>query len=163
MSYATTTEVSVEKTRAEIERILQRYGANRFAYMCDERTAVICFQAKGKMVKFLLPLPDRNDPSFRRTPGGRKFRSPDEIYRAWEQSCRSKWRSLFLCVKAKLEAVASGITTFEAEFLAHFVLPNGQTFAEHAIPQLEEASKSGRMPQLLLGVASSNGEGTIPV
>lgn len=55
-----------------------------------------------------------------------------------------------LCLKAKLEAVESGITSFEAEFLAHFVIPGGGTFGEYAIPQLEEASKSGSMPTLAL-------------
>lgn len=103
------------------------------------------------MVKFELPLPDRNDKRFFRTPHGRRQRTPDEAFRAWEQACRSNWRALALCVKAKLEAVTTGITTFEAEFLAHFVMPNGQTLGQVAIPQLEQASKEGRMPQLLLG------------
>lgn len=60
-------------------------------------------------------------------------------------------RSLCLCVKAKLEAVESGISSFESEFLAHFVVPGGKTFGEIAIPQLEEARISGKLPQLLLG------------
>jgi len=53
-------------------------------------------------------------------------------------------------VKAKLEAVDSGITTFEAEFLAHFVIPGGGTFGEYAIPQIEEVSKTGQMPLLAM-------------
>jgi hypothetical protein len=57
-------------------------------------------------------------------------------------------------VKAKLEAVESGITTFEAEFLAHFGVPGGGTFGEWAIPQLEKASRTGKMPTLALPVSS---------
>lgn len=151
MAYATDTSVPVERSRAEIERILQRYGATQFAYMSNEKAAVICFVAKSKMVKFLLPLPDRNDKRFWVTPARHNKRTPEEAFKEWEQACRTKWRSLCLCVKAKLEAVDSGITTFEAEFLAHFVLPGGQTFGDYAIPQLDEMSKSGRMPSLQLG------------
>jgi hypothetical protein len=157
MSYAADTSVSVEKSRAEIEATLARYGANKFAYMVGDREAIIGFQAQGKFVKFTLPLPNQNSDEFR----VQKFyrmgtlvreapRSPESQRKLWEQACRSRWRALALCVKAKLEAVASGITSFEAEFLAHFVMPGGKTFGEIAIPQIEEASKSGKMPQFQL-------------
>lgn len=154
MAYATDTEVPVEKSRAEIERVLQRYGANQFAYMSNERAAIVCFVARGKMVKFYLPLPDRNSEALTHyRPGGGYSLvrlAPDKAVKKWEQACRSRWRALCLCVKAKLEAVDSGITSFEAEFLAHFVVPGGKTFGETAIPMIEEATKTGRMPQLEL-------------
>jgi hypothetical protein len=150
MAYATDTSVSVEKSRTEIESILQRYGASQFAYMTSEKAAVICFVAHNKMVKFLLPLPDRKEKAFWFTPKRQTPYSEQDAYRNWEQACRTKWRALCLCVKAKLEAVESGITTFEAEFLAHFVLPGGQTFGEYAIPKLEETSRNGKMPTLML-------------
>lgn len=148
--YAEQTSVAVEKSRAELERILQRYGATRFAYMCEDSKAVVGFVAKGKMVKFNLPLPDRNDPKFWITPTRKRHRSENEAFLEWEQACRSRWRSLCLAVKAKLEAVSTGITSFEAEFLAHFVMPDGRTFGELAIPQIEEAARTGRMPTTLL-------------
>lgn len=155
--YAQDTSVSVEKSRAEIEAILARYGATRFAYMTGDTQAVIGFQAGGKFVKFTLPLPNANADQFRIQKFYRmgrlissKPRDPDSLRKAWEQACRSKWRSLALCIKAKLEAVAAGITTFEAEFLAHFVVPGGGTLGERIIPQLDEMSKSGRMPQMML-------------
>lgn len=43
MNYAQNTEVSVEKSRAEIERTLQRYGATKFMYGSDTNRAVIAF------------------------------------------------------------------------------------------------------------------------
>lgn len=46
--FARDTDVSVEKSRAEIERILLRYGASRFAYYSDEHGAKIAFSAKGR-------------------------------------------------------------------------------------------------------------------
>lgn len=157
MSYAADTEVSVEKSRAEIERILSKYGATRFAYMTDDMRAIIAFQAHGKFIKFQLPLPDRHAKTIthrERIIRGHSYgfvpRTPEEQNKLWEQACRSRWRALCLCVKAKLEAVACGITSFEQEFLAHFVMPGGQTFGEYAIPQIEEATKTGKMPSLQL-------------
>lgn len=149
MTYAATTEVSVEKSRAEIEAILGRYGARRFGYMTDENSAQIGFVVHDMGVKFILPLPKRDEKRFWSTPGGRRRRNEQEAYLAWEQGCRSAWRALCLCIKAKLEAVQCGITTFEQEFLAHFILPNGETFGDHAIPQLATI-RNGQMPRLLL-------------
>ncbi len=70
----------------------------------------------------------------------------------WEQACRQRWRALALVVRGKLEAVEAGITTVEDEFLAHLVLPSGETFGEWAGPQLEAAYERGQMPALLPGV-----------
>ena len=71
--------------------------------------------------------------------------------RFWEQACRERWRSLALCIKAKLETVRSGISSFEVEFMPHFVIgPRGQTVADRIIPQLEESVKSGKFPTLQL-------------
>ena len=116
---------------------------------------MIGFVINSKSVKFVLPLPSKTDKKFTHwRPGNGYYEKPrtaEKALAAWEQACRSKWRALCLCVKAKLEAVESGITSFEAEFLAHFVMPNGQTFGAYAIPQIEEAAQSGRMPALMLG------------
>ena len=158
-TYAADTSVSVEKSRAEIEAILVRYGAERFAYMMGDAEAVIGFSANGKFVKFTLPLPNRGERRFqsrRYTRMGRFVKdvplSPEQSRREYEQACRSRWRSLALCVKAKLEAVAAGITTFEAEFMAHIVVPDGRTLGQHLLPQLEEMQRSGTMPKMMLTI-----------
>ena len=52
-------------------------------------------------------------------------------------------------VKAKLEAVESGISTIEREFFYDIVLPNGETIGEWMAPQLETAYQSGTMPPML--------------
>jgi hypothetical protein len=152
MSYAADTSVSVEKTKGEIEGLLMRKGADRFMSMTDKTKAGIAFELNGKQIRFILPLPDKNDKIFWETPTGRTRRSgaDDSAYRAWEQACRSRWCGLFLNIKAKLEAVEIGITTFEAEFLAHFVLPSGNTVGDEMLPRLDEVtSKPGT--KLLLG------------
>lgn len=57
--YAKDTSVSVEKSRAEIETILNRYGADAFAYMSQPGRAAIGFRVGGRQLRFVLPIPDR--------------------------------------------------------------------------------------------------------
>lgn len=150
MRYAQDTQVSADKSKAEIERLLTKYGADQFASGWAANTAKVMFRFNGKLIRFTLPMPDKKDRAFTHTTGRGYTRSEDEAYREWEQACRQRWRALALVVKAKLEAVESGITTFEEEFLAHIVLPSGQTLGETVMPQVELACKEGRMPKALL-------------
>lgn len=141
MSYAADTSVSVEKTRAELETTLSRFGADAFGYMTDNGRAAITFKASGKFVRFILPLPKKDDPKFthyffRGNAWDKRERTPEAAMKDWEQSCRSAWRALFLCVKAKLVAVDAKITTFEDEFMAHIVLPSGRTAGEEILPMI---------------------------
>ena len=62
---------------------------------------------------------------------------------------RQKWRALALIVKAKLEAVESGIVTFEEEFAMHMILPDGRRVAEHVMPAIEQSYASGNVPPML--------------
>lgn len=150
MRYASETTVSVEKSRAEIESTVRRYGASGFISGWLGNQAMIQFEARGRRVKFILTLPDKGERRFTHTPGRGMRRSPAEAEREWEQGCRQSWRALALCIKAKLEAVEAGITTFEHEFMAHIVLPSGLTVAETIMPDL----LAGRaLPPLLPGPA----------
>jgi hypothetical protein len=130
MAYAEQTKVPVEQTKAEIERTLVRYGADRFAYFTEAGKAVIVFEAKDRRLRFDLPLPAGEGDK------EQKLR-------------RQKWRALLLCIKAKLESVASGIESFEEAFLAHVVLPNGQTVADHIAPRIAESYEGNKMLALM--------------
>jgi hypothetical protein len=132
----------------EIERTLQRYGADAFAYFSEAGRAMIAFRLGGRQIKFILALPDKGLREF--THHTRGVRTADAAMAAWEQACRQRWRALALVIKAKLEAVAAGITTVEDEFLAHTVLPDGRTVGEWAKPELDEAYRIGAMPKSLL-------------
>lgn len=149
--YAAKTEVTVDRSRSEIERTLARYGATAFMYGWDQTKAVVEFEADGRRIRFLLPLPDRNDPAFVLTPAKKAKRSPGDAEKAWEQACRQCWRALALVIKAKLEAVDAGISEFESEFLANVVLPNGATVGDFIRPQIASAYSGGGMPQLAIG------------
>lgn len=147
--YAADTSVSVEKSRAEIESTLARYGADAFMYGWTGTEAVIQFVAEGRQIKFLLTLPDRKDREFTHTPSRGTPRSAAQAEAAWEQACRQRWRALHLVIKAKLEAVEAGISVFEDEFMAQIVLPNGSTVGQFMRPQIEESYATGTMPPML--------------
>lgn len=150
--YADKTSVSAEQSRIEIERILRRYGAREFAYATKDDRAMIGFHAKERYIKIMLPMPDPNSREFQYTPARQQRRSVQEAEKAWEQSCRQRWRALALLIKAKLEAVESGIVTFEAEFEAHTLLPDGRTVGEFIQPQIALAYERGEVPALLPGL-----------
>jgi hypothetical protein len=150
MAYAEGTTVSPEKSRMEIEQTLARYGATAFAYMTDEKRAAVGFQCKGRSIRIIVNKPDG---STLKRAAGQPYRYPTDIQRAaWvEGETRRRWRALLLVIKAKLEAVQSGIATFDDEFLAYVVMPNGQTMGEWVAPQIDRAVAAGQMPKLLLG------------
>lgn len=151
--YAASTSVSSDKSRAEIERTLSRYGATAFMYGWEDNRAVIGFRAKGRHIRFVLPLPDPTDKLFTHVKRGNSSalspRPAEKARDAWEQACRQSWRALALVIKAKLEAVEAGITEFENEFLANIVLPNGSTVSDWVRPQVALAYERGDMPKML--------------
>jgi hypothetical protein len=147
-TFAEKTDVPVEKSSAEIEGLIVRYGATSTAFMNGPGRAMIAFEASGRRILFELPLPTITDKRFERD-GRNSIRGPEKRHEAWEQACRQKWRALALVIKAKLEAVASGITTFEDEFLAHIVMPDGQTVAHHVKPTIAASYAAGQMQPLL--------------
>lgn len=149
MAYAENTNISVAKSKADIEDMILKHGARQFMFGQKENMAVISFVLSDKQMRFLLPLPDRSDRKFWITPGRGLKRTPKQAYKEWEQACRSKWRSLYLIIKAKLEAVESGISTIEREFLYEIVLPDGSTVGDWVMPQVERAYQIGQMPDML--------------
>ena len=129
--YAYRTSVPAEQSRAEIERTLQRYGADEFGFTVTRDRAQIGFRMHDRMLRFTIPLKVEN----RRDPEG---------------EARRRWRTLLLSIKSKLESVRSEVTTFEEEFLAHIVIPgDGRTIGEALVPQLANAYQTRKMPKLL--------------
>lgn len=152
MSFAESTSVPVERSKAEIESMLMRYGADQFVSGWGENEARIQFRAKGRYVRFMLPIPKSDEKRFTQHPRyAYKRRTDEEARKAWEQELRRLWRALALVVKAKLEAVSSGIVGFEDEFMAHIVMPDGKTVAEHARPMIAAAYDTGKVAALLPG------------
>jgi hypothetical protein len=133
--YATNTPVTVDRSRAELEKLLQRFGVDGFAYAWEGGQETIGFVYAGKRVRLSIPLPQRES-----------YRSEE----AWSKERRRRLRVLVLAVKALLVAVEDGIVGFEEAFLSWFVTPSGQTVGDLVVPQLEDAARRGMLPPLML-------------
>lgn len=157
--YARDTTVSVDRSKSEIEKTLTRFGATSFMYGwdSDKRGAGLQFKMNDRLIRFTLPMPDREE--FRLTSKGRKRPGGESaVNNAWEQEIRRRWRALALVIKAKLEAVSSEIVSFESEFYSHIVVPGtGKTVYEQTHSELALAYEKGVPPTMLLGL-SKNGK-----
>lgn len=145
--FAEGTSVTPERSQAEISETLRRYGATGFAFGWQDQRAMIAFTAHDRSIRFLLDLPGPDDREFQVTATGRKRQNSNASY---EAEIRRRWRALALAIKAKLEAVATGITDFEDEFMAHIVLPDGSTVGERVKDELIAIWKTGAAPPSLL-------------
>jgi hypothetical protein len=145
VTYAAATSVSVEKSRAELEELLRRAGAQKRAVGVDEERgqATIFFVLAARQVRLSIALPTIETYRFTTWRGRQVSCSGDEQRRRWEQACRTRWRAMVLLVRAKLEAVALGLTTIEHEFLADILLFDGRRVGEAAAPQLESQYGQG--------------------
>jgi len=145
--YAADTSVSVSSSKQEIERILERYGANSFMSGWESARAVIAFTMRERQIRFILPMPARDEMRF--THHSKGPRTPEAAMKEWEQACRQRWRALALVIKAKLEAVESDIAVFEDEFMANIVLPGGRTVSEEVRPRIAQAYETRELTPLL--------------
>lgn len=143
MTYAKSTSVPVARSQDEIRRTLEKYKATGFMFGESNGQALCAFEMNSRRIKFVLDLPVYG-----------KTETPKNYIMGQsecEQRTRTAWRCLLLAIKAKLECAASGISTFEQEFMAHIVMPDGQTIGQHILPQIGEAYTTGKMPPLLGG------------
>ena len=147
MPYAARTRVPISRTKTDIEELLAKHGATGFAYATEGDRSMVAFSMSGRRVQIMLVMPPVDD--YARTPRNAR-RTAAAQRSAWEQACRQRWRALLLIIRAKLEAVESGITTLESEFLANILLPDGGTIGEWLAPQIDEAYGTGKMPPMLL-------------
>jgi hypothetical protein len=126
MPYAARTKVPIEKTKAEIERLVKKYGAKGFVAGWQGNQARIEFLAADRHIRFSVVVP------------------------ANDQDARQRWRTLMLLVKAKLAAVDAKVVTFEQAFVGDIVMPaTGKTVWEETNETIKLAY-STRGPVALL-------------
>lgn len=149
MAYATNTTVSVERSRAEIERLVSKHKCSQFGCGTDyeQGRAIVQFRAHERIVRFVLELPKPEAFQKRQVRGRWVLNHRKDA--DWEQACRTRWRALVLVVKGKLESVESQIATFEEEFMPYIVMPDGKTVAEHLVPAIAQAYANNAVSGLL--------------
>lgn len=126
--YAATTKVPVDRSRAELEGLLQAHGATQRAVFLDDEAGMthVQFKMSDRLIKLSFNTPAKK-----------------------EQAARQAWRSIILIVKAKLEYIAIGASTVEREFLADIVTPDGRTLHQLLVNPVQQMFKTGKMPALL--------------
>ena len=139
MPYAKRTTVPVHQSKGQIETLLRKHGAIQFNFAHDTIRNVIGlqFQFTARAYRFIVPMPSAD--KLRISPGGRT-RTDLQVIEQMDQEERRVWRALLLIIKAKMEAVESGIETFEEAFLAQTVLPGSNAVLGKDIqPLIEQA------------------------
>ena len=150
--YAEGTDVSEDRSIAEIRKELLRFGASGFMYGEEGNRRRVAFEYRGLRVRFDVTMPDISTDEFCLTPSG-LARSDTAINREWSAECRRRWRSLAAVIKAKLVAVDDQVATFEQEFLAYVVTPDGQTVGERIGRDLDSIAAGTRALPSLIGDA----------
>lgn len=133
---AADTVVAPEKSRAEVERLLTRYGAVGFSYAIDiEKGEIkIEFVVPNSREKDAPRIPVRLPVSVRRvydslygrptkwTADGRVHDPNGYDARKMEQAERVAWRNLVLWIDAALSAATIGVQTITEAFFAHTIV-----------------------------------------
>jgi hypothetical protein len=149
--YAEGTTVSIERSRAELEALLVRFGATGFLYGWSGQQGMIAFELRGRRCRFVVRPPTEEEMPALREAARKQRQASRDAEKLVDQEIRRRWRELVLLVKAKLVAVESGAASFEEEFLGYLVLPGNITVAERLLPDLDRAASTGRLPPLLPG------------
>lgn len=144
--FAGATDVPVHKSKADIEGMLAKYGAEGYHSGWQAGTAdapgwdLIEFLWKGRTIRFKIPRPAPTDARVLAYKGPKRAE--------WiEQLNRQRWRVLMLVIKAKLEAVESGVSIFEEEFMPFIVTASGKTIGEILIPRLQAGPEPISLPE----------------
>ena len=161
--FAEGTSVSAEKSRIEIEQLLAKHGATQRSFATDDCTGrtVLTFRLSERMARISMAVDVSIIPDWTKSSWQQKVDCP-KGWGSWTTSKRREWvntkrdqlnrelmRRLLLVLKAKLELIQDGVTTFEREFLADILLPNGETMHEAIRGRLAYAYDTGNMPLLL--------------
>ena len=146
MTYAAGTSVGEDRSRAELQWLLEKFGADRFGFQVDNAAhlAKITFMYKEAYFLFRLPLARPEDKQVKFTPGG-KARCMNQISQLLACENRRRWRSLCLAIKAMLVGVEDGIFNFGEVFMPYMIWGDGRTTAETLLPVAEDCLKSGGM------------------
>jgi len=149
MDYAKKTNVSIDSSRAEVDRLLRRAGAQKCMSGWNDDSVFVAFVLDNIPVKLSIQMPKKE--KFTETETGRQ-RKQSAANQVWEQACRQRMREFCLLLKSKLVAVSNGLQSIEHEFYADICLPStGKTIFETQGNFINEAITSGKLQPLLPG------------
>lgn len=100
-------------------------GVRQFQFRSEQGRAGVAFSTGDRRFRLILPV------------SATAAAPPDS--RTSQDAARRHWRQLSVLMRAKLDAVSSGIVTFDEEFLAYMVMPAGGTVFQATAPGIANA------------------------
>ncbi len=145
MTYARGTNVSINRSRDELERTLERFGATGMLWLRDDeaRRMIVGFKRDRRAYRFTIVMLTWED--CEKTPTG-ILRTRAVAVKTADQETRRRFRSLANFVKAVMDAEDSGIINAEEALLPYLVLSSGQTLADEV--ELQLSGKTGGLLSL---------------
>jgi hypothetical protein len=134
LPYSTTT--SGEKALGEIQKVLLKFGCNKFGNFTDYEagTVTIQFEWNGRQVSFPASFKGYAAAYLKEKPYSSRMRCTraEHEAKALDQGSIAVYSILRDWIKAQVTAVETGLISFEEVFMAHVILPNGMRMIEHA-------------------------------
>lgn len=128
-NYVHGASVTSSAFQKEIRAMLTAAGVRDVSFASDHERPCLRFHSLTREFRLVLPAP-------RTAPGSK----------AGQEATRQCWRLLSVLVRAKLDAVAAGLVTFDQEFLAYVVVPGGGTVFQATAPGIAAAYDAGQAP-----------------
>lgn len=135
MPYAHGTTTTIAESKQEIGRILTRYKAGVPIFHEEETVHHLQFSIGKRPILINLPVPPPLGPASKYYNNAERAKHV-ALRAKRDKEVQRRYRALALVLKAKLEAVESGIATVEQEFLSDLLLPNGQRVGDAVGEQL---------------------------
>ncbi|MCA4133382.1 hypothetical protein [Arthrobacter sp. M4] len=116
-NYVRGASITASASQAEIQDMLSDFGAVGLRCIREDGRATIAFRSGGQQFRMILVLPRSADEELQKRSTGHALKTPQE-------TARQRWRALSVLIRAKLDAVASGIVSFDQEFMAYRLPPH---------------------------------------
>ncbi len=146
-----TTSVPAERSKAELEKLVRRYGADGYSVAHDytRGVAIVSFVVPDSTAKDAARVPVKLHMDVQRIYHAlygvpkKDYRNPTGKYDSalMEKAERVAWRNLILWVDAQLSAATIGLQSVTEAFYAHVVIgPSGQRAIDY-VPQLMDPTR----------------------
>lgn len=155
--FAKDTKVPVDKTEAEIKKLLNQYGAAGIAIGNLGDRQQIAFLLDDIQIRYAFDLPREED--FAKNSIGQR-RGAAERKAVYEQSHRTIWRMMLHRIKDRLMVAFSPFSCVYDEFFFEIVLADGTTMGErYSETEYRKMRDNKQLPPMLPGLVLPRGEG----
>lgn len=129
MAYARGTEVSVDRSMAQVRQVLFKNGAQGVAMAESREACSVRFIYDDIPYKFSIQFPSASEPRVVFDKAKRK-RTLKQIESFIEKEKMRLWRAMLLYITAAIEAHNNGLVDLKKSFMANMITSDGKTIYE---------------------------------